>query len=187
MGDLSKKIKAAGIKLAQPTWVRRPEVLLCPNIPKMMHGIAPRVVLGQKWWDMTRKAAYASTSFCCVACGVWKHDAQYRSWLEGHEWFSVDYKAGRVTYIECVPLCHFCHNAIHSGRLAALLEKGQITHQKYAAILQHKERILKEAGLVVPPDYIGPLAPWGSWRMVLFGKEYPPLYKTREEWVAAFK
>jgi hypothetical protein len=143
-------------------------------------------VLGQKWWNQTRQAAYESTSFHCVVCSIWKGDAEYRQWLEAHECYSVDYKAGKMTYIETVPLCHLCHNSIHSGRLLALLEKGQITHTKYIAVLRHKERILKESGLVLPPEYLGPFAPWGSWRLVLFGKEYPPRFATREEWQSEF-
>jgi len=187
--SLADKIRAEHIDLRKPkpVLVLRPELLLCENVPKPMHCVAPRNVLGSVWWNQTRQVAYESTSFHCLACGVWKHNAEYRQWLEGHEYFSVDYKAGRMTYIETVPLCHLCHNAIHSGRLAALLEKGQISHVKFAAIIRHRDAILKAAGLTLAPEYNGPFAPWSSWRLVLFGKEYPPKYATREEWESAFK
>lgn len=60
-----------------------PSILLHGNIPKPMHGTAPRVVLGQAWWNKERQAAYASTNYCCEACGVSKWEAQYHQWLEG--------------------------------------------------------------------------------------------------------
>lgn len=41
-----------------PSYALRPELLLHNNIPKPMHGVAPRVVLGQKWWDRERRECY---------------------------------------------------------------------------------------------------------------------------------
>lgn len=168
-------------RVKRPEWRRRPEVLLCGNVPQPMHGTAPRVILGQKWWDATRQAAYRATDYHCVACGVWKHHARFRQWLEGHELYAVDYVLGRMEYIETVALCHCCHNYIHSGRLEALLEKGQVTQAKYTAIIQHGEAVLDGAGLGRPATYNGFMAPWGQWRLVLFGEEYPPRY-TEAQW-----
>ena len=153
-------------------WKLRPEVLRCGRIPEPLHGLAPRVVLGSKWWDKTRQASYKSTAFHCVACGVHKGNASYRQWLEGHELYSVDYLLGRMTYLETVPLCHLCHNYIHSGRLAALLEEGKITHVKYKAVIQHGDRVLEAAGLRLPEVYDGMAAEASEWRLIINGKEY---------------
>ena len=173
-------------KVAKVEWTRRPEVLMCPQIPKPMHGVAPREILGQRWWDQTRQAAYRSTAFHCLACGTWKGVAEYRRWLEGHEWYEIDYCRGRMTYVECIPLCHLCHSYIHVGRLQALLEKGEIHQAKYVAVLQHGDRVLREAGLRRPTPYDGPCAEWGRWRLVLEGKEYPPKFETFEAWQKYF-
>lgn len=180
-------------KMRYRVWRRRPEILLCPNIPKPMHGLAPRVVLGGSWWDKTRKEAYDSTNRRCIACGVHKYRAKARKWLEGHELYHTDYRLGRLTYLETVPLCHFCHNYIHDGRLQMLLEKGLVHHQKYAAIIQHGNRVLAEANLckltrkqreeeLLHKAVAGELAEWSDWRLVLFGSEYPPLYCDENEW-----
>ena len=164
----------------------RPELLLLPQIPKPLHGLAPRVIMGSKWWNETRQAAYASTKDHCLACGVHKLRAKGPKWVEGHETYRTDYVIGRMYYIEAVPLCHFCHNYIHQGRLQALLEKHQITQHKFTAIMLHGERILSEAGLVKPPPYDGPFAEWSVWRLVLNGKMYKPLHKSLADWEKHF-
>jgi hypothetical protein len=156
--------------------------LLSVNIPKPLHGVAPRVILGSAWWDKTRKEAYRSTFYHCIACGVYKHQARFRKWLEGHELYTVDYLIGRSYYLETVPLCHCCHNYIHSGRLQSLLEQNEISIKKYVAIQQHGDAVLEQAGLSKPPVYNGPFAPWEDWRLVLDGKEYGPKYKNEKEW-----
>jgi hypothetical protein len=176
-------------------WKRRPELLLCPNIPKPLHGVAPRVVLGNSWWNKTRKEAYARTNYRCMACGVHKYRAKYREWLEAHEVYDIDYERGRSVFVEAVPLCHFCHNFIHDGRLNMLLQAGKIPHGKFAAIMQHGERILSAEGLTKPPHSVrdqqvtnallsGRFANWSDWRMIVAGVEYPPLFTSYEDWLA---
>jgi hypothetical protein len=175
----------------------RPEVLLCPNVPAPMHGVAPRVIMGPKWWDETRRAAYRSTSFHCLACGVWKGAAKGHRWLEGHELYEVDYAAGTMTYVETVPLCHYCHCYVHDGRMTAELERGRMRPQKFRAVLAHGDAVLAAAGLRRPThgerdDAIkqaimnGRVAEWGKWRLVLNGKKHPPRFKTKEAWEKAY-
>jgi len=192
---LSKTLK--NIKIKRSEWVLRPEVLLCPNTPKPMHGIAPRVILGQKWWDATRKAAYQSTDLHCVACGTPKHKVKgSRKHLEGHEIYDVDYQRGTLTYIETVPLCPYCHMYIHDGRLLALMQKKVLTQRKFTAVIQHGDSVLKAAGLNRPTKFSrdeaiisaisnGKVAEWAEWRLILKGKTYPPKFKTLKEWEKA--
>ncbi len=173
----------------KPKWRRRPRILLCHNIPAPLHGVAPREILGKSWWDKTRREAYKSTDFHCQACGVSKYYARVHKWLEGHELYRINYSRGTMTYIETVPLCHLCHNYIHDGRMLALLEKRQVSQQKYAAVIQHGDRVLRKAGLSRPPHGQREprrMAKWGKWRLVLNGVEHPPKYKTIEQWRGAY-
>lgn len=128
----------------------RPDLLLHPNIPKPLHGLNPRSLLGKEWWDEQRFRAYAEYNYRCWACGVPKAQASYHSWLEGHEYYRIDYPAGRAEMVEVVALCHACHNFIHNGRLISLYDKGEIEEEKICAILYHGFAVLKEAGL--PPN-----------------------------------
>ena len=182
--SLSDRLKEQAAK-PRPQWRRRPEVLLHPNIPKPMHGLAPRVILGRVWWDRVRQIAYASTDYHCAACGVHKNDAKEHQWLEGHELYDINYAKGRMTYVETVPLCHWCHNFIHDGRLRMLYETGDITLAKYESIMKHGAAILRAAKLK-QPEPPKKIAPWESWRLVIDGREYEPKYKSQDNWLAVF-
>lgn len=173
------------LELQDKKWELRPQILLCGNIPLPMHGVAPREVLGSSWWNKTRQEAYARTDFHCESCGVHKTKAKARQWLEGHEVYQIDYVQGRMVYVETAPLCHFCHNFIHSGRLQFLLQQNMISQSKYTAILQHGHEVLSRSGIKKPPQYSGPFAPWNEWRLVVFGQEYHPKYSSQEEYEQA--
>lgn len=162
----------------------RPEILLCPNIPKPLHGIAPRVIKGKEWWDTVRQQAYASTDYHCAACGVLKTEALYHHWLEAHELYSFDYPKGRMEMIEIVPLCHACHNFIHSGRLLALLNEGRLHPVKYDTIIQHGRMIIKANKLVAKygERHTEKCANWKEWRLVLDGKLYGPSSASLADW-----
>lgn len=192
--SLSDKLRKAITEAPKRIWTLRPEVLLCQNTPKPMHGVVPREILGSKWWNQTRQAAYKSTDFHCIACGVHKSCAKNRQWLEGHELYEVDYAKGRQVYIETIPLCHFCHNYIHDGRLQMLLQSGKLHQAKFVAIIQHGDDVLARVGLVRPNhvereviilNQCGTIAEWSNWRLVLNNKLYPPKYKTYDEWETA--
>lgn len=157
-----------------------PELLLHPTIPMPMHGLAPRVLLGKQWWDTQRYAAYKKYDDHCWACGVHKRHAKFHKWLEGHERYKFDYPEGLMLFESVVALCHACHNYIHSGRLAVLLERGAVHPDKAEYILKHGERILDEYSLVKPPAP-GLVASWASWRLVIEGKEFRSKFRSIEE------
>ena len=113
-----------------------------PNIPKPLHGTVPREIRGKSWWNKVRKAAYAEGDFKCWVCGVSKHFARYHRWLEGHESYDIDYEKGTVKLKEIVALCHSCHNFIHDGRMQILVEKGEMSADKYIEVIKHGTRFM---------------------------------------------
>ena len=164
---------------------RSPRILLHPTIPQPLHGVNPRSILGQVWWDAQRKAAYTRYDYHCWACGYHKDSNPIRKVLDAHESYSIDYRHGLMHLIEIVAVCYSCHAYIHSGRTNSRLEKGELKPRVYKMIQLHGDTILREAGLR-RIRYQGPIAPWEQWRLVLDGVEYPPLYRSLKEWDAHF-
>lgn len=156
-----------------------PSILLHPNIPKPLHGVNPRSIKGQAWWDVERRKCYHAADYCCEACGVHKSQALFHAWLEAHEFYDIDYKKGSVTFKRLVALCHACHNYIHSGRLQVLLKKGQISCEKYSTIIQHGDALTKDIKPTIQPSG---LAPWGDWHLVFDGVIYKTPYASFAAW-----
>lgn len=179
----------------------RPEILCHPNIPKPLHGLNPRSILGDKWWDKKRKESYAHHNFHCWACGIHKKNAEFHKWLEAHEYYEYDYDFGRAKLVEIVALCHSCHNFIHSGRLWSLYNKGEIQGHKMLYILDRGMSILKDCGLQAfqftqqvyefvlgmrheeptDPLDLDPI-PWSDWRLEIENKLYEPKFVDKQAW-----
>jgi len=127
--------------------MNNPLILTEPNIPKPLHGLNPRSILGKEWWDFERRKSYAKNNDHCYACGCHKSQDKFHNWLEGHESYSIDYKKGSAELKEIIALCHSCHNFIHSGRLLMLWRKGEVTTEKALYILKRGFYILKKNNL----------------------------------------
>ena len=88
------------------------ELLFCPNTPKPLHGMSPRSILGDEWWDKERIKAYRKFFNHCQACGTHKSDALYHRWLEAHEVYHFDYPfmspsiAGNSWAMSCLSQLH---------------------------------------------------------------------------------
>lgn len=174
-------------------------ILAHSNIPKPLHGLAPRGIYGNAWWEKVRKVAYNQKSNHCWACGVHKSQAEFHQWLEAHEYYEIDYAHGKMEFVQVVALCHACHNFIHSQRLLSILRKGEVSRSKAYRIIDRGLDICFENGVtpyIGVKDIVEELGltwtnywepephdiPWGDWRLVLHGEEYEPLYKNKQEW-----
>ena len=184
----------------------KPEILCQPHIPKPMHGLSPRTIMGQEWWDEERQRVYASSDYHCVACGVPKQEAKGHRWLEAHEYWKIDYRTGICEIISIEPLCHYCHNFIHSGRLFIIMHTEK-SRKEVIEILEHGFKVLSRNKLKCFP-YTFDLAKqlkcrtfgvkayqileklpremsdvkWNDWKLAWKGKEYKSKFKSFEEW-----
>ena len=164
----------------QPIVFVQPELLLHGNIPKPLHGLNPRTILGKDWWDIQRQRAYKKNNYYCWACGVHRGDAKYHRWLEAHEIYDINWEIGRSIYKGCCALCHSCHNYIHSGRLTALMQQGEITKRKYDDILRHGKRVTKNLKPLIYPKNI--CQDWSRWHLVIDGTKHYSLFKSLSDW-----
>jgi hypothetical protein len=159
----------------------RPELLLHDLIPPPLHGLAPRTVKGNTWWDVQRKSAMAKNMWKCWACNIPKTKAKKHKWLEGHESYDIDWKKGTCTLTEIVSLCHYCHNYIHLGRLQAMVEYGRESKEFMQDVVTHGNNLtahLKKPKQPSPVD----MAPWGQWVLIIDGVPYPSRFTSVEQW-----
>ncbi len=140
--------------------------------------------------------------------------AKYHKWLEGHEYYDINYETGRVELIEITALCHSCHNFIHSGRLWKLFEKGDNSKDKTKDILLHGFRILKRNNLKpffgtayawlllqgesesnaakilknkgLLPSENEEFADWQDWHLVINGEKHYTKYKDMNAWAETY-
>lgn len=183
-------------------------ILTHENIPKPLHGTAPRVVKKSPrgWWLNEKRQVLARANEHCECCNVHQSQSRYRAGrLEVHEQYDIDHKRGRMTYAGSVALCHTCHAFIHSGRLYAMWSKQQIGNSYFETVMLHGFNLLREAGLkpaftqaVAWLQYIGNkdidrvlqergivvpscTVAWDDWRLVVDGEEFCPVM-TEKEW-----
>lgn len=177
------------------------EILCQPHVPKPLHGLNPRIILGKEWWDKVRKEAQRLNNYKCFACGIHKSQAKLHKWLEGHEIWKIDYNTGECKVIGIASLCHYCHNFIHSGRLSCLIENREIEVELAQDILQYGFDLLKNKNLKVfeftyllakelivvdtyDVDYytVYDNCEWSDYHLILNGKRYESNFETYEEW-----
>ena len=164
-------------------------ILLHPQIPKPLHLLNPRTLLGQEWWDEQRQIAYAKHGYCCYACGAYKLLAEYHQWLEAHEFYNINYETGEVSLVCIVALCYACHNFIHSGRMQMLVAKGEMPESEYTAIMKRGSALLEMAGIKDNRERKlrklheqGKMCSWSDWHLVINGINYGQRFHSYEEW-----
>ena len=120
----------------------KPFILTHPNIPKPLHGVNPRLIMGKTKWDAIRQEVYRRNDYHCIVCGVRDIEAKKKQQLEAHEYYAIDYGKGRVEIISIEPLCMYCHSFIHSGMLSASISQKWRTPQEAVEILEYGFKIL---------------------------------------------
>ena len=159
------------LDLESDPFILRPELLQFPGIPKSLHGLSPRTIMGQEWWDEQRKEVYAKAGTCCQACGVYSGAAEHHQWVEAHEVYEYDYTKCLATFIEIVCLCYFCHQFAHLGRLDMMDAEGQIDGKLASAIRRHGFSILRKAKLLKKYHPVN-MSLYNTWKLSFNGKTY---------------
>lgn len=101
-------------------------LITMPNVPRPLHGLPPRKIMGQTKWDTMRKRCYYNAGYKCEVCGCEPEKGQ----LHAHELYTVDWVNGTSTFNRCIAICKKDHDFIHSGRLITLYKQGNPLYPK---------------------------------------------------------
>ena len=97
-------------------------LIAMPNIPKPLHGVNPRTLLGSGNWNKMRRACYAAANDTCEICGAKPENLRHR---HGHEVYEISYSQGTAKFIRVFCVCSLCHLAcIHTGRALTLWKQN---------------------------------------------------------------
>lgn len=169
----------------------QPELLGQANIPKPLHGINPRTIMGQTAWKRLRQEIIQNNPYC-KACGLDTYT------LDLHEDYEIDYNNAIMRIKQYVPLCKDCHLFIHSGFLTTQIASSSISREKAREIMQHGIDICEKYDIAVfvvgyklakylsvrtknvkkwqPKNTVS----WNAWELEYEGKRYKGL--TQAQW-----
>lgn len=103
-------------------------LIAMPNLPKPIHGLAPRTLLGSSTWDHMRKLCYFSADNTCEICGEKPENLRHR---HAHEVYSIDYEKGEARFVRAFCICALDHLAcIHTGRAITLYKHNNPLYPK---------------------------------------------------------
>lgn len=88
-------------------------LLTMSNIPRPLHLLAPRTIMGTTQWNKLRQDCYERCDYTCEACGA----KCAKGKCHAHEVYDIDFESCTATFNRAVGLCAACHvGFIHSGR-----------------------------------------------------------------------
>lgn len=96
-------------------------LLTMPNLPKPLHTVCPRNIVGGPTWEKMRKRGYYTANYKSEISG---EDGSTPGALHFHEAYDIDYEKGVSTFkrgFAITPLEHVYF--IHSGRAITLYKK----------------------------------------------------------------
>lgn len=101
-------------------------LIAMPNIPRPLHGVNPRTLLGPSTWNHMRRYCYNQADDTCEICGHKPDDLRKR---HGHEVYEIDYANGTAKFVRVVCVCSLCHlGCIHTGRALTLWKNGNLLY-----------------------------------------------------------
>lgn len=198
-------------------------LIAMPNIPKPLHHLAPRTILGPTEWNKMRRACYEAANDTCEICGERPETLRRR---QSHEAYAIDYEKGTAIFVGCFCLDSVCHLAcIHTGRAITLYSQGNplypaefllagaekaftiissynhdhpeqepvrlystwIEYLKYDELREPMLELIKKYDAKFYMEDPKKTAPWGQWRLVFNGEEYPTPYKNEKAWKKAME
>lgn len=113
-------------------------LLTMPNVPRPLHALNPRSLMGKEEWDKQRAECYEKANGKCEICGYQCEK------LQAHELYSYNYESCAGVYKRLIALCDKCHRSIHSGRLVTMTKEGNVPVYYFFQIVEHTFSLISE-------------------------------------------
>jgi hypothetical protein len=117
--------------------------LVAFGTPAPLHGVNPRLMMGDYDWDKVRKDTYAKSNNKCAICGDTGLNQGFPHAVEAHEIWDYDFKTCTQIFMGLVALCPICHKVIHWAQNEMALNSGTITREEF-----NRQQILKRKKLI---------------------------------------
>lgn len=115
-------------------------LIAMPNIPRPLHAVAPRTILGATTWNHMRKRCYAEADNTCEICGYKPEILRRR---HAHEVYEIDYEKGEAKFVRAFCVCSLDHlGCIHTGRAITLYGEDNPLYPK-EFLLEGAEKAFK--------------------------------------------
>lgn len=101
-------------------------ILTMPNVPKPLHSLAPRTIMGATAWKEAREACYEACNRHCEVCGAECGPGK----MDAHELYDYDFEKCEARFNRLVGLCKSCHGIIHSGRMLTMFHNHNFYYTK---------------------------------------------------------
>ncbi len=115
-------------------------LLTMPNIPRPLHELNPRLLVGKDGWNSLRLSCFKKARYLCEVCGK----KLTTKTAQPHELYSYSYTSCTASFQRCVCLCHDCHRAIHSGHTISDYKRGAISKEKLLGIIEKSFKTISE-------------------------------------------
>ena len=96
-------------------------LLTMPNIPRPLHELCPRNIMGEKAWEQYRLDCIKHAKYVCEICG-----RKLTYGAQSHELYTYSYLTGTAVFQRCVCLFGTCHAGMHSGLSVTQFKNGEI-------------------------------------------------------------
>lgn len=87
-------------------------LITMPNIPRPLHGVNPRAIMGEAAWNEVKYKYFLEARYKCEICGTLLDNRN----IQLHELYSYNHGERYAVFERYVSVCILCHNGIHSGR-----------------------------------------------------------------------
>jgi hypothetical protein len=161
----------------------KPELLL-QELPKPLHTITPRFILGNSEWKRLKQKASLDNNYCCWCCGVNVNDTTPQR-LEGAPIFHVEYEYKMVYFRGVAAVCYMCNQFLNLRKVIDSAVKHNNTETLFQIRL-HGDALVNVVDKLINIFNASQINDFQNWRYNFNGVEYFSPFKNVDEYNAFF-